>query len=194
MRYFFLSLFSLILLACGYSFQGSGSVLPPDIKTVYIADAENSTTESGLGRIITEALKDRFDRYATLRVVDNEYEADAVLSTKVIDFRRETRSVTSGTDNALQLETFIKVASSLSSITGLILWSNPNLTLSKDYGTAAGAVVTSSSAFASSGLSSADLSSLNEREIARGQETQVIEEMAETLAKKIYGAAVLPEF
>ena len=45
----FLLVFFVFFSACGYRLQGSGSVLPNDIKTISIKPVENTTTLSGLG-------------------------------------------------------------------------------------------------------------------------------------------------
>ena len=182
------------IISCGYTFQGSGSVLPAVIKTVYIEDVKNNTTESGLGNILTESLKDRFDRYGTLRVVTKLEEADSILRTTILSVERDTSTVTASTDVALQLETVMKVSSELKTKTGQLLWTTPIMRISRIFGTASDAVVTSSAGFASSGLNQSDLANLNQREIARGQEGEVLEDMCEELAKKIYESAVLPEF
>ena len=181
-------------LACGYAFQGSGSILPTNIKKIFVKDVVNNTTESNVGIVLTEALNDRFDRYGTFSVVDSESEADAILTAKILDISRDTRSVTSGTDTALQLETSVQIAADLTSKSGLLLWSNPAMVLSDTFGTAASSVVSSSADFASGGLNSDDLASLNAREVSRDQERQIIEALLELSAKKVYEAAVLPEF
>lgn len=181
-------------LSCGYTFQGAGSTLPPSIKTVYIDNVVNNTTKTGLGYTLTEALKDRFDRYGTITVLDNDLQADSVLKTEIVSVDEETRSVTSGTDNALQLETIMTVYSELRSATGQLLWKEKSLKVSKVFGTSQDSVVTSSAAFSSSGLNQSDLNSLDSREISRGQEAEVLEEMTEKIAKKVYESAVLPEF
>lgn len=182
------------LLACGYSFQGSGSILPTNIKKIFVKDVVNNTIESAVGLIFTEALNDRFDRYGTFTVVDKESEADAVLTAEILDITRDTRSVTSGTDTALQLETTVQISANLTSKAGLLLWSNPAMVLSDTFGTAASSVVSSSADFAAGGLNASDLVGLNAREVSRDQEGQILEELLETAAKRVYEAAVLPEF
>ncbi len=194
MKKLLVTFFSINLLACGFQFQGSGSVLPSSIKTVYIKDVINNSTESQAGLLLTEALKDRFDRYGTLQVVESELAADAVLETEIIRFERQSAAVTAATDTALQQDTIMGISAELVSNAGVTLWSNPRITLSQTFGSAANAVVTSAPGFASGGLNASDLGKLNEREIARSQEGQIVEDMTELAAKKIYEQAVLPEF
>ncbi len=59
-----IALLALLVLtvACGYRFQGSGSILPKDINTVAIGLVDNETTIPGLGLELTEALRSEFER------------------------------------------------------------------------------------------------------------------------------------
>ena len=108
----FLALFSsaLVVGGCGYQFQGSGSALPPDVKFIAIPRVENITAEPGLSTVLTEALRDEFDRYGAVTVVENESQADAVLRTRLISVVRNTDTVTSTTDAALELSTSLTLA------------------------------------------------------------------------------------
>ncbi|RIL11407.1 MAG: hypothetical protein DCC75_02350, partial [Proteobacteria bacterium] len=145
------------LSGCGYTFQGSGTVLPPDVKKVYIPFVENQSTEAGLSTLLTEALRDRFERYGVVTVVEENSEADAVLKAKIIKVKRAAASVTSGTDRALQQDVSLTVAAELKRITGGLLWRNPSLQVTSAYGAASSAVVTSSSEFAYNTLGASDL-------------------------------------
>jgi len=66
--------------------------------------------------------------------------------------------------------------------------------ISKVYSNSAGSVVTSSADFAGSGLSSADISGLGNRELARGQEQEALSDLADLAARRIYDDAVAPDF
>lgn len=184
----------LLLTGCGYVFQGGGSALPPDIKYVQIPLAVNNTAEAGLSSVVTEALRDRFERFGVLFVVDDLSEADAVLETRIVKVQRETRTVTSNTDTDLQLESQLTLACQLRRVTGPVLWRNNNIMVSKAFGTTSDVVVTSSADFAQSSLNANDLAQLGSREVARGQEFDVFETLAEDAAKKVYNEAVAPDF
>jgi outer membrane lipopolysaccharide assembly protein LptE/RlpB len=183
-----------VLCACGYTFKGSGSALPPDVVKINIPLAENNTVESGLGLVVTEALRDRFDRFGVITVVDSESEADAVLRAKVLKLQRESQTSTSQTDTVLQARTVLVMAAELRRITGPLLWSNPNLLVSKAFGTSSSVVVTSSADFAGGNLSASDLSALDTRELSRGEEKKALEDLAEEVARRVYDEAVAPEF
>jgi hypothetical protein len=193
-------LFSLFILCffcfggCGYSFLGSGSVLPEDVKTIYIPVVSNSSTESSLTQILTEALYDQFERYGVVEVSDSINGADAILEVRIIQVKQGTRTSTAATDTALTLDTEIVLFAELRRITGQVLWRNPTLNASASFGTARAAVVTSTAGFASNSLGSADLAGLNQRELARGQEQEALNSLCEQAASDIYDSAVMPDF
>ena len=184
----------LCLVGCGYTLQGGGSVLPPDVRRIYIPTAENSTAEAGLTLTVTEALRDEFERYGVITVVDDAAQADAILKSRIVSVKRDTRTVTSTTDTALQLDSLLTISAELRRVNGQLLWANRNISSSKSYGTTSGVVVTNSADFAAGSISSSDLGSLNSREISRGQEQMVFESLAADIAKTAYTEAVLPDF
>ncbi|MEZ4754495.1 MAG: LPS assembly lipoprotein LptE [Bdellovibrionota bacterium] len=194
MRFFKILTLALFLSSCGYTFQGSGSILPPDIQKVAIPISENFTSQPGVALQLTESLRDRFDRYGVITVVDKVSEADAVLNSKVLKISQEARSVTSNTEQALQYETIMTIAAELKRTTGPVLWRNPEMMISKDYGSTSDVVVTSSADFASGSLSQGALGALDNREVSRGQEAQALESLAEEAARRIYNEAVTPDF
>lgn len=185
---------ALALSGCGYGLQGSGSVLPEDVKNVYIPRVENDSTESGLGIVMTEALQDRFNRFGAVKVVESLAEADAVLNARIKDVKQTTSSVSSGTDVVLQQDSTMIIAVDLRRVNGMVLWQNPALTVTRTFGTTQDVVVTSSPGFASGSISAADLDQLQSLEVSRGQEAEVLLDMANEAAVEIYDQAVLPEF
>ena len=187
-------LICLLCASCGYTFQGSGSILPPDVQKINIPLAENLTSQPGVSLQFTEALRDRFERFGVVTIVDKMSEADAVLNAKVLDINQEARTVTASTEQALQYETVMTIAAELRRVSGPVLWRNPEMIVSKDFGSTSDVVVTSSSDFASSSLSAGDLGALDNREVSRGQEKQALEDLAEQAAQNIYNEAVAPDF
>ena len=138
----------LLINGCGYTFQGSGSVLPPDVTRITIPMVENNSTEPGIAEIVTEALRDRFERFGVITVVDNIQEADAVLKARIENVRRGTRTTTSSTDTDLQLDTTLVMSAELKRVSGPLLWRAANLSASRAFGTSSDVVVTSSANFA----------------------------------------------
>jgi outer membrane lipopolysaccharide assembly protein LptE/RlpB len=197
LRPFVMTLLCLALAGCGYTLQGSGSVLPPDVKRVWIPRVENNTTEIALTELLTESLRDRFERFGVVEVAEDMGDADAVLRARVTRVRRATGSVSSNTDTALQRDLYVAIAAELRRVTGPVLWSNSNLSVTRAYGAEQSVVVTSSPEFAGSTLGASDLSALGtggSREVARGQEDEAFAAMSDELAQLVYDSAVAPDF
>lgn len=179
---------------CGYQFQGSGSVLPPDVKVVAIPLVENSTTTPGIDVEFTEALRSRFDRYGAVKVVEDRSDGDAVLKARIVRLQNRVRNVTSSTDIELELELVMTVSAELTRRNGQVLWKNPSFQTTESFASVEDVVVTSSSEFAQSGIGGDSLSSLGSREVSRGQQEQAITKLVNEAARKIYLSAVAPDF
>jgi outer membrane lipopolysaccharide assembly protein LptE/RlpB len=197
LKIFLALLLLLSMQGCGYSFQGSSTILPPDVKRIYIPLVENNSTESGLTTLFTDALKDQFEKYGVVRIVDDVAEADAVLRARILKVQRSTGAVSGESDSAIQLDTTMYLSAELRRSTGTVLWKDPNLQVSQTYGAVDELVVTSSADFASSGVGLSDLAALGQsgnREIQRGQEKNVLKQIAIEAASKIYDASVAADF
>ena len=179
---------------CGYQFQGGGSALPLDVKKVYIPIVENRTPRPTLAALTTEALRDQFDRYGVITVVDSLDQADAVLRMRLLSYESRTSASTAAGDTSLQEQLTLTAAGELQRVNGTLLWSSQGLAITKYIGTAANTVVTTSAAFASSGVSAGNLAGLQGREVSRGQEEQALQAIAEELSAKVYADSVTPDF
>jgi len=187
---------SLLILAsaCGYKFQGGGTILPPDVRKIAIPVFENDSAEAGLSNLFTDAFRDEFERYGVITIVDEENEADAILNGKIKKVKREVRTVTSGTTSGLQFDAIIELSAELKKANGAVLWKNDSLTISQGYGSTVGSVVTSSPFFASQNLAASDLTGLSSGEVARGQESGAFESLATSAARTVYDGAVAADF
>jgi len=178
---------------CGYALQGGGSVLPPDVKKIYIPQAENDTTELGLANMVTDAVRDQFDSYGAVHVVEKQSQADAVLRVRILSLKQSVDTV-SNTNTTNQMDSTMTVSGELRRITGKVLWRDPMIRVSKSFSTNSTTVVTSSPDFASGSISSTDLAGLNQRELARGQQAQALLSMSSDAARMMYDRAVAPDF
>lgn len=182
------------LSGCGYTFSGGGSVLPPDVKKVAIPLVDNSSTETGLSTVVTEALRDQFERFGVLTVVEEESEADAVLNARILRVQRETSAVEAKSDAALQRDTTMTLAAELRRTDGPVLWRNTKLVVTKPVAASSDVVVTSSVDFAGGSLGASDIRGLDSREVSRGQDQEALNSLAEQAARVIYDQAVAPDF
>lgn len=191
-----LTLATLIVLAssCGYQFQGSGSVLPEDIKTVYVERVENETTYSGVDLQLREAIKDRFERYGVLTIVDQKDLADAVVSARILSIGALVKDVTGESDIELEQDLVMSVFAELVTNQGQTLWRNPNLQVTQSIASVGDVVVTSSSNFAQGGINAGTLGSLGSREVARGQAQASFDDLTQEAARLLYLDAVAADF
>lgn len=185
--------FLLMLTGCGYALQGGGTVLPPDVKNIYIPKAENESTALGLSDLVTDALRDQFDSYGAVTVVDKQSQADAVLNVRIVSLMQSVDTV-SATNTANQMDSTMLLSGELRRVTGKVLWRDPQIRVSKNFATNADTVVTSSPDFASGSIATSDLAGLNQSELARGQQRQALITMTADAARMIYDKAVAPDF
>jgi outer membrane lipopolysaccharide assembly protein LptE/RlpB len=187
-------LVSTLVVGCGYGFQGSGSVLPAEVKNIYIADVVNKSSDPYIANTLTEALKEQFEQYGVVQVVSSSEEADASLRVRVQQLRSQSKTSVAAGDVAQELNVTLTLAGDLQQKNGTLLWKNPAMSYTKSFGNTTGSVVTSSAQFATSGLGSGDLGLLNQRELSRSQERLALQQVAEDVAKTIYSQAVSPDF
>ena len=193
-RLLLLPVLPILVSSCGYTFRGSGSVLPADVKNIYIPRVENGSTELGLADVVTEALREEFDSYGTVSVVEKQGTADAILKVVINDVKNTTSTVDPTTNTALQMDTTMFIGGELRRTTGQVLWRENNMKVSKGYAANQNVVVTTSPDFASGSISSSDLASLSSRDISRGQEAQALNDLASDAARMVYDKAVAPDF
>jgi len=179
---------------CGYNFQGATSTLPSDVRRIYIPQVENNSSESGFGPLLTESLRDQFDKFGAVAVVDTRAEADAVLQAAVIKVKRSTRTTTGSTDQALQYDTTVTVASDLKKTNGTTLWIDPGMVVTNGFGGTASSVVDTSADFNEGTLSSAGLAGLSDQEVLRSQQSRALRSVASEVSRRIYNSAVVGDF
>lgn len=185
---------SLALCSCGYTLRGSGSALPPDVKNIYIPQVDNNSTKLGLAVVLTDSLRDEFDSYGTISVVDNQNEADAVLKVRIVDVKDTTSAVRADSNTALQMQTTMFLSGELRRVTGPVLWRDNQIRVTQTFGADSSVVVTSSAAFAGGSISSQDLSNLSSREVSRGQEASALSALSDDASRQIYDKSIAPDF
>ena len=186
--------FGLYFGGCGYHFQGSSSVLPEDIKTIYIPLVSNETSEPGLSIDFTEILRSRFERYGVVKIVEKKELADAIFEAKINALSSRVKGVTSETDIEVEVELTMYVDAELRRKNGQVLWKQNNFSASDDYASTGDTVVTSSADFAQGGIGATSLNNLDSREVARGQSEEALNNLMEEMSRQLYLAAVAADF
>lgn len=188
------SVLVLALTGCGYAFQGAKTALPPTVQKIYVPLAENNTAEVGVSQLLTEAIKDKLERFGVLTIVDSESEADAVLKTTITKITSTTRTTTGATDRALQYDNTMTIAGQLRTVEGKLLWSTGGLRVSKVYGATSNVVTSTSADFTEGTLSASDLAGLDSKAIQRSQQGATMSDLALEAARKIYDQAIAADF
>lgn len=188
---------------CGYKFQGSGSILPADIKTVAIPLVQNDTTESRMSERMTEELRSRFERYGVVKISEDEALADAVLKVRLLKLETKTRNVTSPQrdpvpDIAVDQDLVMTISAELRRRNGQLLYKNSNLIVSEAFAGISSVVVTSSSSFAQGGTDANTLNALGAQAssvaVAQGQQDQVLDTLIEESSRQLYLESVAADF
>jgi len=112
---------------CGYKLAGTGTFLPPNIKTIAVAPFENRTGRSEVEVRVTEAVARELSRHGRTKVVSDKSAADAYLEGTVTDFRTSPVQFNSE-GRATRLESTVVLRASIRDLaSGEILWSQANL-------------------------------------------------------------------
>ena len=184
----------LFVSGCGYSFQGSSTILPASVRTVFVDQVKNNSTDARLGVLVTEALRDRFDRGGVITLADSVENADAVLTVAIKRIDGGAVTSTSTTNQALQVNNTLVLSAELLRINGQILWSNPLLVVNRYSAATRSAVQTTTGDFASTGLLASDVVGLSDREVARSQQQSVYGPLVDEAARRIFEESVGPDF
>jgi hypothetical protein len=164
------------------------------VKKIYIPQVENGSTKLGLAVVLTESLRDEFDSYGAISVVDSQNEADAVLKVRITDVKETTTAVQASNNTTLQMQTTMFITGELRRVTGPVLWRDNQIRVSQTFGSDSSVVVTSSVAFAGGSISAGDLNNLSSREISRGQEASALSSLSEQASRMMYDKAIAPDF
>jgi lipopolysaccharide assembly LptE-like protein len=187
---FVASLFSGILLAaiagCGYHFVGQGSLLPADVRTVYVEPFVNRSREVGIDKELTSAVRGEFYRRGQLKVVDYSEQADVILSGVIRSLDTSVASV-NRRDEVLQYESVLTMDVMLRRRQpNEILWRGQNLRLTELHAGSRAAVVTTSSEFRMGTLNAIDVRRLTDIQLTEVERLAVQNQLMERFAKEIH--------
>ena len=193
-RHFLCFCVLLTLCACGYSFQGDISNLPQDVRTLYIPLVKNNSTTTALSTQFTDILKREFSRYGKLKVLNEIDLADAILNVTIDDIASTVSAVSGINDTEIESDIYISVSAVLKKRNGQKLWEVSKMSSSDTYAASRQTVPVTGPQFMRSGIDTKAISTLTQREVARGQARETIERLMQELARKIYLDAVASDF
>jgi len=183
----FAALALLTLGACGYRVAGTETNVPAGARTVSV-NFHNHTREHGLGVRLRRAVEDEIRRHGALSVVEGG--GDLVLDG---DVRRLTTVPVafSANDEAVQYQGVMSVRFRLvERATGRVVFDQPFLQETQDFGVVSGVVVASSPHFQRGTMDARDLASLTNVQIGEARRHQAEHDLVDVTARDIYQQAL----
>lgn len=118
---------------CGYRLSGTGTFLPPEIRTIAVAPFENRSARPEIDVRTTEAVARELSRRGGYKVISNRAGADALLEGAVTRF--ETTPVQfNAQGRATRVEITVVVRATLRDLAkGTVLWDQSNLVFREQY-------------------------------------------------------------
>ncbi len=131
----FLIIISLILLglSCGYGLRGTGSSLPPHIRTISVPMFKNNTTRFQLDLKLTQSVRDELTARGKVEITPDRTGADAILIGEITAFT--VNPIGFGQDATASSYNIVVVAKIVlrDLVNNRILFSNPNYSYQQDY-------------------------------------------------------------
>lgn len=173
---------------CGYQFVGESSLLPKEARTIYVEPFVNRSRNVGLDKELTTALRGEFYRRGQLKIVDSAEQADLILSGVIRSFVDSTVASVNQDDEVLQYESLLIMDVTLRRREpNEILWRGQGVRLNQVYAGSRAAVVTTSSAFQSTGtLNSTDVSRLTDIQLTELDRRAIRDRLMEQFARELH--------
>jgi outer membrane lipopolysaccharide assembly protein LptE/RlpB len=172
---------------CGYQFVGESSLLPKEARTIYVEPLVNRSRDVGLDKELTTALRGEFYRRGQLKIVDSAEQADLILSGVIRSLDSTVASVNQD-DEVLQYDSLLIMDVTLRlREPNEILWRGQGVRLNQVYAGSRAAVVTTSSAFQSTGtLNATDVSRLTDIQLTELDRRAIRDRLMEQFARELY--------
>jgi outer membrane lipopolysaccharide assembly protein LptE/RlpB len=178
----------LTLAACGYHFGAEGSGLPPQAKTIYVERFTNRSRYTGLEDQFDRYLKDEIARHRRLQLVDDQREADLVLSGEFI-YHTTLAAATNAVSEPIDYSQTLNANAQLTDQhTKQVIWQSTGLSATDTYATVASSVVTTSPEFLQQNMRSQDIANLPDLQLAKSQSDFSQGQILQSLAQSVYAS------
>ena len=118
---------------CGYKLAGTSSIIPAELKTIFIPDFGNKTTKFQASEFISNAIRDEFIQRTKLKLVNSITKADSKIEGKITGFKLSPVSYASD-GNANLYEVLIVINLSFINLkTGEIIYKVSKLQFTDSY-------------------------------------------------------------
>jgi outer membrane lipopolysaccharide assembly protein LptE/RlpB len=174
------------LVGCGYSFVTPGAHLPSGLRTVYVADIDDRSTDPELTDALERELRRILRSSGRFALASSHDAADAVLDVELVGTLSRPVAF-DDLDEVLDYETTMRVDAVLRSREGEVLWEGRGIGATRAHAAVAGAVITSSSAFQSTErLTDEDLASYDTVQLGEQRAKHARDQLVGDLAGNIY--------
>ncbi len=171
---------------CGYQFASSGTNLPSDAHTIYVAKFTNQTRITGVSAQFMRYLKDEIAKHDRLELVNSPRDADLVLHGTIVANLRMPGAFNSVLEPTIYDESLTVSASLTDNHTHKALWSVGSLSNVQQFAPVSQAVVTTTPTFLQQNLRANDLAKMTDIQVARTQELSARSQMMAGLAQRLY--------
>jgi hypothetical protein len=179
---------AVMVAGCGYHFAASGSNLPSDATTIYVASFANRTRQTGLNDVFMRYLKDEIAMHHRLRLVDSPADADLELNGEIM-----VQLVMPGSFNSVLEPTIynqsINVTASLKDLrTNKVIWKGNHLGNLQHSPVVAQAVVPTTPEFVQGNLRSSDIANMTDIQVAQTQMAAGQDQVMQNVARNLYAS------
>jgi hypothetical protein len=175
----------IVSVGCGYRLAGRGTNVPATARTISIELFKNASREKGLEVELQRAIAEEFRRRAGLQVVADG-EGDLVLSGTIRRFWSNPVAF-SATLEAVEFQSNLLVSLKLTErATSRVLYQNPALEETTDFGALTGTVVTASPRFQEDPINARDLVDFTNVQIGESRRRTALQQLVEQAARTVY--------
>jgi hypothetical protein len=175
-----------LLGGCGYHFAASGSGLPSNAATIYVARFSNKSRITGLDDQFARYLKDEIASHKRLQVIDDPAQADLLLSGVIVSAEEHPTTFNSVDEPTQFQEQFVVNADLTDNRSNKVIWSAQRMTAAEFYAATPPAVVTTSPEFLQQNLRQRDINRLPDMQLAQTQREAGQDQFLTTMAHNLY--------
>jgi hypothetical protein len=176
----------LTMAGCGYQFGASGTNLPHDAHTIYVARFTNQTRSTGVNDEFMRYLKDEIASHKRLSIVDSPTDADLELSGQVLGQVNTPSAFNSVLEPTQYAETLAVRAWLRDTHKNKIIWSTNGLADTEHFPVVSQAVINTTPTFLQQNLRGGDIQKMTDIQVAQTQERGSRDQMMANLAKHMY--------
>jgi lipopolysaccharide assembly LptE-like protein len=180
---------SLLLAAagCGYHLAASGSGLPQDAKTIYVARFSNTSRFTGFNDQFMRYMKDEIAEHKRLQLVDEPSQADLVLTGEILRVETAPAGFNAVSEASIYQQYMVVHAQLEDRHTDKVIWSNV-LSSIDQFPTVSQTTVTTSPEFLQQNLRSQNIANMPDIQVAQTQQAASSTQMMTRMAQDIYSA------